>query len=247
MRCHRAFIIVLVVVSSCITGCGKAKRPRVISGLYRVEKTAAAPVIDGIFEDGCWKTAASLDFVLCENGGKPKQPTTIRMVRDPAFLYLAFECQDLDAASDVTQFDGPVEDQDCIILLLDPGSHGTGYFMVAVSPTGAVHDAYILNGGNGSVVKTLSCWNCAKIRTSVSVYGGGASPGTADRFWTVEMAVPFAELVTAPYIPPARDDTWRVNFYRIELTGGRELSAARPTGALDFHRPQEFATVSFGE
>ena len=247
MRTSAAFIAVLCAIPAVFFGCGKAKGPAGAPSLYTVKHTTAAPVIDGVLEDECWKTSRALDFVLCENGGKPRQPTTLRMVCDSTYLYLAFECQDLDAASEVTQFDGPVEDQECIALLIDAGCDSTGYFMIAVAPTGAVHDAYVLNRKNGAVVKTLSCWNCEKLRASVSVYGGGPNPGTEDRFWTVEMAIPFSELMTAPRIPPGRGDAWRMNFYRIELTGGRELSAAVPTGAPDMHRPYAFAAVSFGD
>lgn len=247
MRPYSVLIVVLMVVPLNLLGCVKAKGPGVVSALYRVEKTSAAPVIDGVLEDGCWKNVPAMEFVLAENSGKPKQPTSLRMIHDAVNLYLAFECQDLDAASDVTVFDGPVEEQDCVVLLIDAGCDSTGYFMIAVAPTGAVHDAYILNGGNGAVVKTLSCWNCGKLRASVSVYGGGAKPGTEDRFWTVEMAVPFSELVTAPRIPPGRGDAWRMNFCRVERAGGSELSAASPTGAPEMHRPHAFANISFGE
>jgi len=247
MQLYSLLIVVLMAFPLGFFGCGKAKGPRGVIALYVVENASSAPVIDGVLEDACWKNVTALEFVLCENGGKPKQPSTLRMVCDSTYLYLAFECQDLDAASDVTEYDGPVEEQECVVILIDAGCDSTGYFMIAAAPTGAVHDAYVLNGGNGSVVKTLSCWNCEKLRTSVSVYGGGAKPGTEDRFWTVEMAVPFSALVTAPHIPPSRGDAWRMNFYRIELTGGRELSAAHPTSAQDLHRPHEFATVSFGE
>jgi hypothetical protein len=232
-------------------GCMKAKTPHGAAAFATVARPSAPPVIDGVLDDECWKKASAsqisppIDFVLAEDGKKPRQSTSLRMLADSTYLYLAFECQDRDAASDVTQFDGPVEDQDCVALLIDAGSDSTGYFMIAVSPTGAVHDAYVLNAGNGQSVRTLSCWNCEKLLVSVSVYGAGAKPGNEDRFWSVEMAVPFSQILTAPHIPPSPGDTWRVNFARMDVTGGRELSAALPTGAPDMHRPYSFGNLRF--
>jgi hypothetical protein len=240
-------LIGVIPIFSLMVSCGKAPGPHAVAALSHVGRITAPPVIDGVLEDECWKHTESLEFVRAVDGKKPGQPTTLRMAADSTFLYLAFECQDSDAASDVTQFDGPVEDQDCIALLIDAGSDTTGYFMIAVAPTGAVHDAYILNGGNGKAVKTLSCWNCEKLLASVSVYGAGAKPGNEDRFWTVEMAVPFSQILTSPRIPPAPGDSWRVNFCRVDIAGGRELSAALPIGATDMHRPYSFGNIFFGD
>ena len=123
------------------------------------------------------------------SGAKPKHPTTLRLLYDDKYLYAGFECQDLDAASSVAVFDGPVAEQEHVSLCLDAGSATTGYFVIDVAPTGAVHDAYMLHGGRNAANKILTCWNCEKLRASVSVYGGGAQPGTQDRFWTVEIAI----------------------------------------------------------
>lgn len=239
--------VLFLVFSGVFIGCGKGTAPHGGSVLYRVERTASPPVVDGILEDACWKDVPALEFVRAQDGGKSRQPTSLRMLYDGDCLYLAFECQDPDAASDVMQSDGPVDEQDCVAFLADAGSGGAGYFMIAAAPTGAVYDAWVLNHGNGAAVKMLSSWNCEKLRASVVVYGGGAQPGNEDRFWTVEMAVPFAQILTAAHIPPEAGDEWRANFFRLDSTGGRELTAASAVGAPDMHRPASFANIVFGE
>ncbi len=236
-----------VIVVFHLVSCGEKKIPLRVHTAYVVKKVQAPPQIDGVLEDGCWKDVPAMDFVLVEKGGKPLNPTSLRMIHDSVALYLAFECQDPDAASETSEFDGPVEDGDFVAVLIDAGSDTTGYFLVETAPTGAIRDAYVLNGGNGASVRQLSCWNCGKLKASVAVYGGGAKPGTEDRFWTIEMAIPFAEIVTAPNIPPRPGDVWRMNFCRTERTGGMELSAAFPAGSVNFHSPYAFSTVSFGE
>ncbi|MDP2984726.1 MAG: carbohydrate-binding family 9-like protein [Candidatus Latescibacter sp.] len=230
-----------------IPGCGKQKAPWGGKPFYTVKKVAKGPAVDGILNDECWKSAPAIDFSVCVSGEKPKHPTSLRLLYDGKYLYAGFECQDLDAASTVTAFDGPVTEQDHVSLYLDAGSDTTGYFVIDVSPTGAVHDAFVLHGGGNAANKVLSCWNCEKLRASVSVYGGGAQPGTQDRFWTVEIAIPLSELVTAPQYPPEKGDRWRADFFRTELSDGQELSAAVPTGANDFHIPRRFGVITFGE
>ncbi len=189
-------VLILILVA----GCGTSKKPGGPSALYTVKKAAAAPVVDGVLDDVCWKDLPALEFVLLNGGGKPKHPTSARMVYDDKNLYVGFECQDLDAASTVAEFDGPVlTDGDFVSILIEAGSDTTSYFLIAAAPTGAVEDAFVLNGGNSAKLRVLNTWNCERLRASVAVYGAGAQPGNEDRFWTVEMAIPFSEMVTAPH------------------------------------------------
>ncbi len=181
------------------------------------------------------------------DGKKPGSSTTVRMVYDDTNLYIAVECQDTDAASTIALFDGPVTDEEHVVLCVDAGNDTTSYFQIAVSPTGAMSDAFVLNGKDGAPVRLLSGWNCEKLRGSVQVYGDGAGPGNQDRFWTIEMAIPFTEMVTASRIPAVSGDSWRLNIGRLELTGGREFTAAFPTGTENIHQPLRFAVVSFGD
>ncbi len=236
-----------IVAAFLLPSCGKQKVPVKPRTAYEVKKIQSAPQIDGVLEDDCWKDVPAIDFILVEKGGKPRNPTSLRMIHDGVTLYLAFECQDPDAAGETSEFDGPVEDGDFVAVLIDAGSDTTGYFLIETAPTGAVRDAYVLNGGNGVSVRQLPGWNCEKLKASVAVYGDGAKPGNADRFWTVEMAIPFSEMITAPNIPPKPGDVWRMNFCRTDRTDGMELSAAWPTGSTSFHSPYAFSTVSFGE
>ncbi len=245
----KSFILVYITIgfASILFGCERAERPAVAKPLYTINKTDQAPVIDGILNDEGWDGLPSMEMALCGGGGNPRFPTSVRMTYDDTHIYVGFECSDLDAASTITEFDGPIADEEHVTLCIDAGSGAAGYFMISVAPTGAVADAFVLNSDNGDRIRILPGWNCERLRVSVVVYGDGPRPGDQDRFWTVEMAIPFAEILTAPQIPPVPGDTWRINAYRLELTGGRELSACFPTGDENIHRPRRFAVVSFGE
>lgn len=238
--------VLLVCMVSLLPGCDSEKKTSIsYEPSYRIGKTTEAPVIDGILNDVCWKAAEVKSLTLCTNGKKPLYPTTVRAIYDDKCLYIGFECQDPDAASTITEKDGPVSEQEYISVYIDAGSDSKTYAVIDVAPTGAISDAFVLSYDDGNRKKILSDWNCEGIRSSVSVHGGGAEPGTSDRFWTVELALPLIEFVTASHIPPTPEDTWRINFYRVELTNVRDISAYAPTGSESFHKPSRFAWLLF--
>jgi len=244
-------LTVSVVVFSFILflfGCGKSQKIRYDTNLsYTITKTGEPPVVDGVLNESCWKNAPVGAFRLNKNGAEPEKMTAVRLAYDSTYLFIGFECRDPDAASTVTGRDSPVTDGECVSAYIDANSDSCTYVVFDVAPTGAVSDAFVLCRDDGAETKILGCWNCERLRASVAVYGGGAQPGTEDRFWTVEMAVPFNEFFTASHLPPRSGDVWRANFYRMELTGTREFSALAPTGVDTFHKPSRFTWLVFRE
>jgi len=89
-------------------------------------------------------------------------------------------------------------------------------------------------------------WECEGIRHAVTVDGDPSDPESEDHSWTVEWAIPFDQLITAPNIPPRNGDSWHGNFYRIEQNSeGDEYTAWSPTGEINYHRPECFGTIVF--
>ena len=234
--------ILLIVVS-----CERSGRDAVPSGrIFNVLRVQEPPAVDGILNDECWHRAEASSLVLCADGANPDYPTTVRILYDDSMLYVGFECRDLDAAGTVSERDGPVDREEHVTLCIDADADTLTYAVVSFSPTGVVWDAFVMEQKGGATKKILSDWNCEGLRSSVSVYGGGPKPGTEDRFWTVEIALPLSELYTAPRIPPADGDAWRFNSFRLEMTGGREYSALSPTGSVDGYNSEAFAWLLFG-
>lgn len=225
--------------------CDTPKRQSVRDGVaYTAKKTDAPPVIDGILNDACWKSADTVHLAL-HDGGNPEYPSNVSVCYDDAALYIAFECRDLDAASLVRDRDGPVESGEYVSVGIDADADTVTFAIIGVAPTGAVRDMFILRR-TGQSDKVHADWNCDALRTSVSVYGGGAMPGTEDRFWTVEMALPYTEFYTAVNIPPPPGEEWRIVFMRSELTGRRELSGFPAQTADNGFNPSVFARLIFG-
>jgi hypothetical protein len=235
----------LLLIFLIITGCGEKKKFFNFESVLKIKKTTKAPMINGVLDDECWKNAEAKPLKLCINGKKPMFQTSVRTVWDDKNLYVAFECQDMDAMGTVKERDGLVTSEEYVSVMIDTGSNNKCYAVINVGPAGGVSDEFVLVYKDGEKIKELKDWNCDNMSASVSVYGDGAKPGNRDRFWTVELAMPFAEFVTADIIPPKAKDKWRINFCRLDLTNKTEYSALMPTGIEGFNKPSKFSWVEF--
>jgi hypothetical protein len=213
---------------------------------FSIQYVTQPPVIDGTLNDECWKSIDGSFLVSTVDGKKTSRPTTFRAAYDSLNLYFAFECRDTDAASTVTEYDGPVYSEEHVAVYIDEDADRKTYAIIEVAPTGAVRDAYVLSYQNGEKRKFLADWRCEGIRVAHSVLGGSVESDTSDKYWIVEMAVPLDQFVTATSLPPHPGDAWLFNVYRAELTNIREYSALSPTGSEGFHQPQSFIRLVFG-
>jgi hypothetical protein len=62
----------------------------------------------------------------------------------------------------------------------------------------------------------------------------------------VELALPMADLITAPNRPPQPGDEWLANLYRIDRSpAGDEYTAWSPPGRINYHTPERFGRLVF--
>ena len=84
-------------------------------------------------------------------------------------------------------------------------------------------------------------------RVLVRVAGTLGQRDDHDLGWIAELAIPFADLGLNG--PPAPNEQWRMNLYRIERGEVEEFTAWSPTlkSPADFHVPSRFGTLVFVE
>jgi hypothetical protein len=161
-----------------------------------VVRAAKAPVIDGKLDETCWRDSEKIGgFVDYIQDKMMQQPTFVVAAYDSAHLYLGYVClqRDMDTiVANCRKHDGPVWRDDCVEFFVSPSAEPDMFYQLVVNTIGTAFDA----GG-----KRRGKWNPA---WKVKVLKG-------DRFWTVEMAVPFSAL---PGAPPKPGDVWRANFTR---------------------------------
>lgn len=146
-----------------------------------VPKAKAAPAIDGKLDDACWAEAKPV--VLGYSTGAwwdtPTQQTEARVLADDKGVYFAVQCQETDLARLAPSGQarkGMVVGADAVEFFLDPGARGKrgDYFHVIVTADGKVYTARgVDQEWKASVTATVE---------------------KSDSGWSVETAVPLAEL-----------------------------------------------------
>ncbi len=214
--------------------------------VYRCRRAHGPIVVNGLLDEPAWQDAQIVELALADSGAPPRQPTRARLLWDDDYLYAAFECRDDDIWGITTERDQDIYNQEVVELFVDADGDGHGYVEIEVSPLNAVLDLFMLWRDDRQ--RGLWDWDSAGLQTAVTVDGDPTRRGTADRAWTVELAVPMSDFMTAPHLPPQVGDRWRMNLYRIDRGAqGDEYSAWSPPGRLNYHTPWRFGILEFAE
>lgn len=218
---------------------------------YTALKTSEAIHVDGKLDEGVWEKAQAVTLSL-RGGEKPNQATTVRMLWDEHYLYFSWDCVDSHIWSTMTVRDMPLYNEEVVEVFIDADSDRFGYVELEVNPLGALWDGFILNHGlvDGRVKLTgILAWNSNDIRWAAWPRGTVNDPSDSDNGWSAEMAVPLADIYSAPNNPPLDGDRWLINFYRIDLPDGAgqrgEAQTWSPVSGRTFHDPAQFGTLIF--
>ena len=219
---------------------------------YRVRRASGPITIDGVLSEPAWEAAEAIRLTDNLTGEKARQATAVRLLWDDDYLYVAFDCEDSDAWSTYTEHDDPLYNEEVVEIFIDPSGLLRVYFELQVSPRNVGFDSLILNDGGrsgegrGPNFQGVTMWTCHGMKHAVVVNGDPTRRDTNDDGWTVELAVPFSQLISAPHIPPAEGDAWRANIYRIDhARDASEFTAWSPTRMHDFHITEAFGRLVF--
>ena len=156
----------------------------IVKGIYDHKKHQVTvtnckngPVLDGKLDDDCWKTAGVMDdFSLMDGAGKPTADTKAWVTTDGVNLYVAVECEEKlmgNIIANVRENQGAVYNDDCVEVFIDSDYLEQEYYQFCVNSLG-----YYYTGG------TKGAWK-PSLKTAAS---------RGDDRWTVEMAIPLADL-----------------------------------------------------
>lgn len=163
-------------------------------------KADSPPHLDGQLDDALWQKAkqASLQSAQHDDGD---WPAVVMLAYDAEFLYLAAHCRASPAVEIAPSAGGPpsprprdrdLTGHDRIELFLDVDRDFVVYDRLAVDDRGWTND---------------SCWNDTTWDPKWFVAANHADGG-----WTVEAAIPLAELVGRP---PQSRDIWAIGIQRV--------------------------------
>lgn len=207
-------------------------------------------VIDGRIDEPAWARPAQLLVTSLDGEPDPTatavdlgalgdaalaqgRGTTLRLGWDDAHLYVAASLPDADLWSDYTAQDDPLYRQEAFELFVAAGGDGERYLEYQWSARGVTFDARFPRYRAGD-----EAWDSSQ-RSAVMVAGTVDAPGDRDRGWSVEAAIPWAELCeqAALACPPAPGMRLRINAFRLERPDRKRTDALAlsPTRAPDFH------------
>lgn len=186
-------------------------------------RTAAAPTIDGVLEEGEWDAAARLTgFTIHDDDRPAPDQTEVYVTWDEASLYVAFRCVQPggNPKAEVRDRDGATWTDDAVELFFQPDRGRSSYFQFIGNSVGAFYDAR-----------------------------GSADPGwdadwtyrtaTAPDSWTGEVSVPLSSLG----IPPGTEVTLGFNACRDQARPTSLASCWAPISG-SFHNPDLFGALT---
>jgi hypothetical protein len=211
---------------------------------YVVHRASGPIAIDGVLAEASWDKAEKAGPFVRSLDGKPATAATeARLLWDDDNLYVAFLCEDANAASPFFGDDEKLYTSNVVELFLNPSGDDSRYDEIEVAPTNALFDASFSGGPRKGMDLSWS----SHARHAVHVDGTLNDPRDVDRGWTVELAIPFASLTGMPRPRPRQGDRWKFNLYRLRQGPGQpgEGQAYSPPMRGDFHALDRFATLRF--
>jgi len=209
---------------------------------YTVMRTLGPIKVDGVFDEPSWRVATSTGAFRANDGSETvTSRVEAKMLWDDSNLYFAFECDDTDITATMTKRDEHLWQEEVVEVFIDPDGDEKNYIELEVNPLGAFLDLFVLTP---VVPIPYESYNIPA-KWAVKVDGTVQNSSDRDRGWSVELAVPLKEAVTASNRPPKDGDRWRLNLYRIERKPKDQLIAWSPTLKPSFHTPSRFGEVTF--
>jgi len=232
---------------------------------YEVQYTTRPPQIDGRIRPSEWRKAGwTGDFV--DITGKPElkpgHRTRCRMLWDDDYLYIAARMEESDLWATLKERDAIIFHDNDFEIFIDPNNDTEQYFEIEVNAFGTVMDLFMnkpyRKGGTYDIH-----WN-GGMKTAVQIKGTINDNRDRDKYWTLEMAIPFKGLERPGRISrPTRGASWRINFSRVQWKmepdgigyrkqkrpDGRNLPEDNwvwaPIGVINMHIPENWGILTF--
>jgi hypothetical protein len=244
-RCRLIFGGLLTLVSLLGAACSGPPPTSVASPTVVVEhppleyacvRAPSPPEFTGDLDAGVWSLAGwTADFRDIEGAARPDPEfqTQVKMLWDETHLYVGCTMEEPDLWATYDQRDMIVFHEHDFEVFIDPDGDGNEYYEIEINVLGTIFDLFLhrpyRSGGPAE-----HGWDTSNLKFAIHTDGTINDPGDRDRGWTVELAIPFADLKppsiradgTAWSLPPITEhqrtpvphvgETWRINFSRVE-------------------------------
>ncbi|ETV96802.1 hypothetical protein H310_10099 [Aphanomyces invadans] len=226
--------------------------------------TSQRMVLDGRVDKDEWAHAQWTDtFVDIEGPARkpnPAQSTRVKMMWDDNYLYVGADMEESKVWGNYTEKNTTMYHENDFEIFIDPDGSRHNYYELEMNCLNTIWELALMRPykDGHSIVNP---YNLTDIHSAVYIDGVPNDPTVTCKKWTVEVAIPLAELVhfdERRHCKVQAGDVWRMNFSRVhydllvekgkyvKVPDRREYNFVwAPTGVIDIHRPEKWAYVAF--
>lgn len=197
-----------------------AQYPLVESRAYICKQSLEPLIIDGKPDEQSWQLAQwTDDFVDIEGDRNPKPSlqTRVKMLWDEEYLYFYAELEEPHIWAKLNERDTVIFYDNDFEIFIDPDGDTQAYYEFEVNAFNTVWDLFLTRAyrDNGQAIDN---WNINGLRSAVHIEGTINNPADKDKYWAVEVAMPWTALEEAAFKgkKPKANDSWRLNFSRVQ-------------------------------
>ena len=187
---------------------------------YICYRTLGSIEIDGKMNETSWKEAPWTNYFADIEG--PLQPiprfkTRAKMLWDDYYFYFGVHLEEPHIWGTLLFRDQIVCLENDIEVFIDPNGDNHEYYELEMSPLNVAWDLFLKRAYRDGV-KPDHAWNLKGLITAVHVDGTVNFPNDTDKYWSIEIAIPWKDLAEYAHrpSPPNHGDLWRVNYSRVE-------------------------------
>ena len=246
-----------------------AQMPLVEGRAYVVKRTLSSIILDGKGDDESWKAADwSTPFVDIEGKKKPSPlfDTKVKMLWDDQYFYFYARLEEPHVWAKLTERDAVIFHDNDFEVFIDPDGDSHNYFEFEVNAMNTIWDL-LLTKPYRDKGHAINAFDAKGLISKVYVEGTVNNTSDLDQFWSVEVAIPWSVFkeITKVSSPPKANDTWRVNFSRVQWqtnsvgnsylkkkgSNGKDLAEYNwvwsPQRIIAMHEPEFWGIVVFSD
>lgn len=235
---------------------------------YVAHKVAAPLTIDGKPDDLAWQKASwTADFIDIEGLKKPTYRTHVKMLWDDTYFYIFAKITEPHIWADLKKHDAIIFHNNDFELFIDPDNDTKNYYEFEINALGTTWDLFLNAPYRIKNNVVLNDWEMTGLKSAVHIEGTLNNPKDTDKYWTVELAIPWAVYKTDYFhnnVP--KNKFWRVNFSRVnwdfELDAFGNYQRKKdakgkyhseynwvwsPQGVVNMHQPETWGYVFFSD
>ena len=232
---------------------------------YTVLKTKSNINIDGKDDEKAWKDASWTNSFVDIEGlqkSKPLYDTKVKMLWDDTYLYIYAKLEEPHVWADITKHDAIIYHNNDFEIFIKPYENQNHYFEIEVNPLNTILDLVMIKpyrfGG-----EAMLHWDAKGLKSAIDIKGSINNPNDEDKYWTVEMAIPFEAIQSfGRSSTPKIGEYWSINFSRVQwqhqIKNGKYSRSHKdnqlvqednwvwsPIGLINMHYPERWGYIQF--